>query len=442
MFAALMTTSPLWAQVENESDLGSLPSGSEPMLTPAPVNDQSYSTEVGVGRKPKNFLKAGIIGTVGYIDNLYPVVGASAVPETLFVILPTVAVDMTTPRQQISASYSPGFTFYEPTSTLNEVDQTAQVSFAYRLSPYLNFNLSDTFVDSSTGFSQAGLGINTNVSGSAPAMIPGLYPPFGKRFINTARGDVSDQFSPHSMVGASGEFLKLDYPNLSEGFGLYNSDSRQVSGFFNERLSARQYLGANYQFENTFAYPPGTQFQTTTNTISAFYTIYLTESVSLSGSGGPQHFNATHSPEPPVSGWSPAFTVSGGWRVRQHVAVAGNFARTVGGGGGLLGAYHTTSTGLSGNWQMSPNWSSGASASYVSTASATPQLAPSSPGGNSFLASALLERRLFMPNLRARFQYDRIQQNYSQVQALAANPTSNRETVTLVWELTRPIGGR
>jgi hypothetical protein len=164
----------------------------------------------------------------------------------------------------------------------------------------------------------------------------------------------------------------------------------------------------------------------------------LSDEVSLSVTGGPQHYSAIHSPTPPVSGWSPTFTISSGWH-RQSVSLAGNFSRTVTGGGGLLGAYRSTSGALGGRWQISPNWSSGVSASYASNSSATPTLAPSSPGGHSLVASASLERPI-APRLRARFQYDRIQESYSQIQAIAVNPSSNRESVTLIWELRRPLG--
>lgn len=435
--AALLTTSPLWCQ-ESEPDQGSSAAGSESMVKPAPVSDRSYSTEVGMAGRQENFLSLGIIGTFGYVDNLYPGAGVSPIGEKLYVILPTIALDMSTDRQHTSASYSPGFNFYEPSSALNEVDQSGQFNFDYRLTPHLNLSLGDTLQRSSTGFGQAGLGVGGSISGSAPSLVPGVYAPFTSRFINAASAQLSDQFSRRGMIGATGEYLKLDYPNLVAGSGLYNSDSRAGGGYFNERVSAKQYLGAIYRYEDILAYPPVGQYQTQTNAISGFYTIFLSDTLSLSVTGGPQHYSAIHSPTPPVSGWSPTFTISSGWH-RQLVSLAGNFSRTVTGGGGLLGAYRSTGGALGGRWQMSPNWSSGVSASYASNSSATPTLAPSSPGGHSLVASASLERPI-APRLRARFQYDRIQESYSQIQAIAVNPSSNRESVTLVWELRRPLG--
>jgi hypothetical protein len=435
--AALLTTSPLWCQ-ESEPDQGSSAASSEPMVKPAPVSDRSYSTEVGMAGSQENFLSLGITGSAGYVDNLYPGAGVSPIGEKLYVILPTIALDLSTGRQHTSASYSPGFNFYEPSSALNEVDQNGQFNFDYRFSPHLTLNLGDLLQRSSTGFSQAGLGVGGNISGSAPSVVPGVYAPFASRFMNAASAQLSDQFSRRCMIGVTGEYLKLDYPNLVAGSGLYDSDSRAGGGYFNERLSAKQYLGAVYRYEDIFAYPPVGQYQTQTNAISGFYTIFLSNTFSLSVTGGPQHYSAIHSPTPPVSGWSPTFTISSGWH-RESVSVAASFSRTVTGGGGLLGAYRSTGGALAGNWQISPNWSSGISASYASNSSATPTLAPSSPGGHSLVASASIERPI-APRLRARFQYDRIQESYSRIQAIAVDPSSNRETVTLVWQLRRPLG--
>ena len=435
--AALLMTSPLWCQ-ESEPDQGSSAASSESMVKPAPVSGRSYSTEVGMAGAQENFLRLGITGSFGYIDNLYPGGGDSPIGEKLYVILPTIALDMSTDRQHTSASYSPGFNFYEPAGVLNEVDQSGQFSFNYRFTPHLNLSLGDILQRSSTGFGQAGLGVGGSISGSAPSVVPGVYAPFTSRFINTASAELSDQISRRGMIGATGGYSKLDYPNIVAESGLYNSDSRAGSGYFNERVSAKQYLGAIYGYENIFAYPAVGQYQTQTHAISGFYTIFLTDTLSFSVTGGPQHYSAVHSPTPPVSGWSPTFTISSGWH-RQSVSLAGNFSRTVTGGGGLLGAYRSTSGALGGKWQISPNWSSAVSASYASNSSQTPTLAVGGTGGHSLVASASLERPI-APRLKARFQYDRIQESYTQIQAIAINPSANRETITLDWELRRPLG--
>ena len=435
--AALLATSPLWCQ-ESEPDQGTSAASSEPMVKPAPVSDRSYSTEVGIAGRRENFLSLGIIGSFGYVDNLYPGSGDSSVGEKLYVILPTIALDMSTDRQHTSASYSPGFNFYEPGTVLNEVDQSGRFSFDYRFTPHLNLSLSDILQRSSTGFSPAGTGVGGSISGSAPSVVPGVYAPFSSRFVNSASAQLSDQFSRRGMIGATGEYQKLDYPNLVVGSGIYNSDARAGGGYLNERVSAKQYVGAIYGYDDILAYPPVGQYQTQTNAISGFYTIYLTNALSVSVTGGPQHYSAIHSPTPPVSGWSPMFTVSSGWH-RERVSIAGNFSRTVTGGGGLLGAYRSTGFALSGNWQISPNWSSAVTASYASNSSQTPTLAVGGTGGHSLVASASLERPI-APRLKARFQYDRIQESYTQIQAIAINPSANRETITLDWELRRPLG--
>jgi len=130
------------------------------------------------------------------------------------------------------------------------------------------------------------------------------------------------------------------------------ADSRGAGGFYSHRLSGSQYLGGMYQYGQVLAYPTGGQYDTQTHTIYGFYTIYLAQAWSLSVSGGPQDFIAAHVQFPTTRAWTPAVTASTGWQSR-HTSFAASFSRTVTGGGGLLGAYHSTSAGATGRWQIS-----------------------------------------------------------------------------------------
>jgi hypothetical protein len=425
--------SACFAQSETGTDVVT----TEPMPKPSPASGRDYVTEVGRGRR-ENFLSAGLSGSFAYIDNLYPGSGTTTISEKLYTLLPSISVDKSTERQHISASYSPSFMLYQPSSELNEIDQNARLHLDYRLTPRLDMSVGESWLRSSTGFGQAALGGSGGISGTAPTLTPGVYAPFGRRTINDLDGHLSYQFSPHGMVGGTGQYSTLGYPDLTQGSGLYNSKGGAGGGFFYQRISAKQFVGASYEYQHILATPPGTEYRTDTHTISAFYTLFLTDTASISVSGGPEHYSALHAPAPATSAWSPSVTVSGGWHGRL-VGLAGNVSHTVTGGGGLLGAFHTTSVGFIGQWQLSRNWQSALGVNYASNRNATPQLALSSPSGYSFVTSVSLQRAL-TPRLSTRFQYDRIQESYQQIQAIAANPTSNRGMVTLVWDLRRPIG--
>jgi hypothetical protein len=410
------------------------PSGESPMLKPPPVSDQSYRTEVGLEER-SNYISGNIGAGVGYIDNLYPGAGTGQLSETIISLQPGIAFDTKSARQHVSVSYNPSFIFYEPSSALNESDQDAVFSFEYRFSPRTTMNLSDRLLRSSTGFAQIGSG---GISGSAQATAPGIIVPFGKRFSNDVSGGLSYQISPHGMIGGSGNLDKLDYSNSSQTAGLYNSDSRGGSGFYNYRLSASQYLGGIYEFEQTTTHSTIGQYETQTHTIDGFYSIYLTKTLSLSVAGGPQHYLGKHAPDPTTHAWTPAVSASMGWQ-NPHTSFAAEFSRTVNGGEGLFGAFYSTSADAIGRWQLSRRWNAGLIVNYTINKSAAALLGTTSPGGHTFATSLFLGRNL-SPHTNATLKYDRIQNRYGNIPSLATNPSSDRIMLLLTWQFQRPVG--
>ena len=405
------------------------------MLKPPPVSGQSYRVETDPSDR-SNFFRISTLAGVGYIDNLYPGLSTGQLGETIINLQPTIRFESKSSRQQTTAFYAPNFLFYEPTSALNEADQYASLEFLYRFTPRLTVNLGDNVIKSSSGFGQIG---NGGISGGGQTTVPAIIVPFGERFSNDATGGLSYQFSPHGLIGGSGNVGFLDYPNTSQVPGLYNSDSRGGGGFYTARLSGTQYLGAIYQYEQVLSYPiTQPQYETQTHTIYGFYTIYLTESFSLSVAGGPQHYAGIHEPLPTVSAWTPAVTASGGWQNR-HTSVAANFSRTVSGGGGLLGAFRTTSTGLTSRWQVSRLWDAGLNLNYAINKNAIPAFGLTNLGGHSFDTTCSVGRTI-STHSRAALTYDRIQNRYNGIQSIDSNPNSDRVMLSFTWQFERPIG--
>jgi hypothetical protein len=346
-----------------------------------------------------------------------------------------IAFNTTSARLRTSANYNPNFSFYQPSTSLNEADHYAAFKLGYSFSPRLAVNLSDTLVRSTNGFSQIGTG---GISGSTQATTPGIVVPFGERFTNIASAGLSYQFSPHGMIGGLGNVDNLDFANAPQTAGLYNSDSRGGGGFYNHRLSASQYLGAIYGYEQTLAYPAIGQYETRTHTIDGFYTIYLNEAFSLSVAGGPQYYSASHAPFPTTGAWSPSVTASMGWQ-GLHSTFAADFSRTVTGGGGLLGAYYSRSAGAVGVWQFSRLWDAGLNVNYTINKNATTLFLLTTAGGHSFTASLSLGRKL-STHTRATLVYDRIQNRYDGIPSIATNPNSDRVMARFSWEFQRPVG--
>jgi hypothetical protein len=408
------------------------------MATPPPVSDAAYPTEVGAEAR-SNYVGGRLGFVAGYVDNLYAGSNGGGAPsEEIYSVFPTISYDQTTPRQHRMFTYSPGFTIYRPSSNLNEFDQSAIMKFKYLLTPHLSIGANDAFLKSSNAFGLSNSVDSGAVSGSQQALSASAVAPFANRLSNTVTAQLSFQFSPVGMIGASGTFMKLHYPNSAETPGLYDSDMRGGSAFYNRRIAANQYAGVNYQFSRILAYPANALSKTQTNTIYAFYSIYPKPNLSLSLSGGPQHYEVAQTSSPTSSAWGPMVMASMGWQgLRTNVAA--NYSREVTGGGGLLGAFVATNANLSTRWQIVRSWMVGANASYSINKSVTTFQLFAQPDGHTMSGFATVEHSLGTA-LSLTFEYDRVHQSYGGIAAISDNPNSNRETISLAWQFTRALG--
>jgi hypothetical protein len=433
LFAAVSA----WAQVEPSASGGSSTADdTEQMMTPPPVSGQAYPTEVGA-EEQSNYLRGGLVFNASYVDNLYAG-SATTASEKIYTILPTISYDQVLPRQHISLIYSPGFTFYEPSSVLNEVDQDLNASYQYRLTPHIKLSGMDAFQRSSTAYGLGDSVAGGAVSGSAGPVTPGIIAPFAERQTNSASAQFSYQFSPVGMIGASGNQMNLDFPNPTQATGLYNSIERGGGGFYNRRLNATQYLGVNYQYAWTQEQPAGTTSVTQTHTIDGFYSIYPRPSFSISISGGPQHYALTETGVLTSGGWGPSVTASLGWQ-GPHTNVAASYSRQVTSGGGLVGVFRSNDANLSARWQLSRVWTTGISGNYATNNSITALSLFPSLSGHSISGQATLGY-MINKELNLNLEYDRLHQSYAGVAAIASNPNSDRVMVSLAWQFARPLG--
>jgi len=433
----LLAAYPVLAQVEPSASGGNPDTtNSGDMMTPPPVSGQSYPTEVGA-EEQSNYLRGGMTFNTSYIDNLYA--GSSAaVAETTYTILPTILYDQVLPRQHISFTYRPGFTFYQPSSALNEVDQNLDAEYQYRLTPHMKVNARDDFQKSSTSYGVADSIDGGAVSGSSQPITPGVIAPFAERLTNSASAQFSFQFSAVGMVGTSGNLMKLDYPNQAESAGLFNSNERGGGAFYNRRISASQYMGASYQYAWTLTSPGNTQSKTETNTLQGFYSIYLRHALSLSVSGGMQHYTVLQSSVPSSGAWGPSATASGGWQGARF-SVAGSYSRQVTSGGGLLGVFKSDSGNANLRWKMARTWTAGLKGTYANSESVTPLSFLSVQGGHSVSGQATAGHAI-NAHLNLNLEYDRVRESYSGIPAISSNPNSDRVMISLAWQFEKPLG--
>jgi hypothetical protein len=304
----------------------------------------------------------------------------------------------------------------------------------YRLSPHVRISSQDTFTQTSNVFDQAAGG----VSGSTQSSTEAVVAPFAEQRNNLTSVELTYQFSRNGMIGAGGTYSIVNYPNPAQAAGLSNSNSYGGSAFYNRRLSSKQYVGANYQYSNMKSNSPTGDSGTQVDTIYSFYTVYFGPSLSISVSGGPQHFSVTEGTLPSSGSWTPAVTSSMGWQ-RRNTNFAVNYSRTVTGAGGLFGAFHSNNAGASARWQLKRTWTVGSSVSYSIEKSVTQLSSTPSQGGHS-ISGTVSVQHLIRERFSTEVGYSRIHQGFGGVAAVSANPDGDHAYISISYELTRPLG--
>jgi hypothetical protein len=436
LFVAMTTAAVARSQVAPSATGGSDASES-PMAPPPPVSGLNYPTEVGSEGRT-NYLRGGFTSTTAYVNNFYPGSGGAPVAETTESVLSTFSYDATTARHHLLVTYSPGYTFYWPSSALNEFDNSVRVAYNLRLTPHTTMSASDSFEDSSLPFNPIGAETDATVSGSPVSSTPGVIPPFAKMLTNSGNLELSAQTGRNVMVGVSGLASELHYPNQNQATGLFDSNSRGGTAFYNRRLTATQYFGLDYQYLDMLATPPGGTSTTQTHTISGYYTLEPKPGLSMSVSGGPQYYQVVETPLPATGSWDPSVSASMGWQ-GIRTSLAASYSQSVTGGGGLLGAFHTKSANATARWQMARTWTTSASGAYSILKPVSSLFMSGEPGGHTVSGTAALEHS-FGSQLSIAFNYSHIHESFDGIAAIAIDPDSDREAVSIVWHFDRSLG--
>ena len=436
----MLIAAPLWAQTDTNGNEPASPMIDETMLTPPPVSGQSYPTALG-SEERSNYLRYGVSFNSAYSDNTQG--GATPVSDVSYSIWPTIALDQTTPTLHTVLSYAPGFTFYQRTTGRDEADQNFSISVSDRLSPHVTLSARDGLQKSSSVFNQLDYG-SGGVSGGSGGGNLQVIAPASPFLTNSANVDFSYQFAAHAMLGASGTFTNLHYFNSGEVSGLADSNTQGGSVFYSLRASRFHYFGVTYQYQRLVSSSPTVgQSETQTHAIIFYYTLYPTSTFSISVFGGPQHSNTAQGalgglPLPPAVAWNPSVGGSLSWQ-GQLTNVAFSYSHGVSGGGGLSGAVKSDSASLSLRRQITRGFNASLSGAYTQNNVLGSPLFGGGTDGHSISATASLSKQLG-EHLNLQLGYTRLHQDYGSVAVLSATPDTNRETVTLSYTFSRPLG--
>lgn len=409
------------------------------MVIPPAVSGVSYPV-LPTSQERSNYLRAGLAFMTAYTDDAS--VGSSGEPlsDVSYSVAPFVSMDQTTTREHLVLTYAPGYTFYQRLSNLSMADQNANIRFAYRLSPHVTFSASDIFQKTSNVFNQPYLDTTGTVN-TGPALPNfSVISPVADQLNNIGNVGLAYQFALNDMVGASGTFTNLHYPNLSQVPGLFDSSAQSGLAFEAHRLSSRQYLGIAYQYQRLIAYPTLGATETQTHAPLLFYTVYPAKQVTLSFFGGPQ-YSETVQPSPylPLKKWTPAGGASLNWQA--HVtSFALSYTHVISSSAGLIGAVKLDNASASFNQQLRRTLSASVSGTYAQN-DLVGHFSPSLGilNGHSIMGTASLQQQ-FGQNVTVRLGYTRLREDYSGLSLFAFAPNTNREFISFTYNFNRALG--
>ena len=407
------------------------------MMTPPPVSGQSYPVALA-SQERSNYLRGGLSFTSAYTDNALGGITTNPVSDISYSVAPFVDLNETTSRTHVEINYAPGFTFYQKTSARNQADQNASIRLEYRLSPHVTFSAQDSFQKSSNVFNQPLNLTNEVVSGGAQNPNFSIISPTADRLTNIGTAGLSYQYSLNDMIGGSGTFSNLHYPNLAEVPGLGDSSSQGGLAFYTHRLARGQYVGASYAYERLMSYPTIGVNETQTHAALLFYTFAPGSSkFSISFFGGPQYSSTTQAAAGQFTSWTPAGGASLAWK-GSVTSVALSYLHIISSGGGLIGSVKQDSAMLSLLQQITRTLNASVSGGYAENNlidSATVGL----NNGHSIAGTASLQQ-LIGQHVGVELGYSRMHQNYSNVEVLSAFPDTNREYISISYQFSRPLG--
>jgi hypothetical protein len=431
--AELSGGAPSPGQVPPEASGGTMPES--PMAIPPIVNAEPFPTTT-LSEKLVN----GLFGTVSfkpaYDDNVVPNDRDRPVADESYTLGSGLWFNTTGPRFHQNLSYTPGFTFFQRVTERNDAYQHAMLNTQYLWTPHIAISLRDAFAQSGNAFDQYAPGVPISGAPTPYSFLTGaIYAPL---ISNNATGEATYQFAKASMIGGGGGTNFYDYTDPALNPGIYNSNSRNGSGFYSHRISEAGYLGATYQYGKVLAFPSSGLVTTHMDTILAFYADQSAVGPIVSVAFGPQYYDVAEPGLPKSGAWTPMFMGSLGWQT-EHANLVASYSRQVTGGGGLAGDYHSNSVHVLGEWRMTRIWTVSGSATYERVNSVLPLPHIFAPGGTTIIGMGSIERPLG-GNLRARFVYQRFHLSYPGLAAVANDPDADQVSVDISYWFNHELG--
>jgi hypothetical protein len=354
--------------------------------TQAPQGDESQTSAAPpmlVGQSPRrrsvaeqsgpSYLTGGVNITQIYTDNA-DLTANGGIHDLSYSIGPHLAFTHSTPRLSYSAGIFAGFVVNRTLSDRNLADQTASLDVSYGISQFTTVRLSESF-SNTTGLwsgSEAGSSLEPSTGiGAVQEPNPSVLT-FGRYHTNTALGELSHQFSLHTIGGVRGTHTYTWFPNAATSpvvGTLYGGQSYSAEVFYDRRFNARHWVGVTLR---------GQRFDLDrsvgrTDTLSAIflYGLAIRPNLSLSFFAGPE-LSMTAIPQGisapvlpfPRRMWSPTTGATFSY-LRPRTGVTASFVRGITNGAGLVSAVTISTVEGTVTRRLSRSWEGGANLGYT-----------------------------------------------------------------------------
>lgn len=406
---------------------------SEVLMPPMPVAGVRAPLSLASEPARTNLVRGSVGITAAYDDNMLSTT-SNRTSDTSYLVFPTLDFVQSRERWLLDLNYSPGFTFNQKLSERNQATHDLHLLLGYRLSPHVNLQLRDSFVKTTTLFSDfAGM----KTAGPGPMPAPNVSPvtPVTERTGNTSGLDLTYQFGRDSMVGASGGYYFVNYGRVEgtsgQPYRLVDTRSWNGDGFYAHRFGGRHWLGTSYTAQRLM-FNPG--FPTDVQRVLGFYSLYVGSHMSFSVWAGPERSNSRAPFE--VVARAPQWNVAGGlqWSWQgQRTAFSAGYTRQTSDGGGLAQAVLMNLANAEVQRQLTRRWNAVIQTMYVRDDG----LNPSGIQAQRSLSASADLRCQMTQQMGFALRYARYQQEYA-LHNVPAN--RNRASVSIYYSFSRPVG--
>jgi len=314
----------------------------------------------------RNYLQGGMSVSASYDSNVL----SSSAPTTggfTYSFLPNLRLQIGRKRLAWELSYAGGYVVNQKFSAADQFFHNALFDLSYRLSPHVTLTVNDRFSRIPQLENQLPGAATTSGVGAIPqpnqtAVVDAL----ALNQQNTATGQLTYQYSASDIVGVGvTSYLTLFEVPTSQVNTLLDSHSTEINGFYNHRLTPRNWAGLSYSLTRLSVSPGPETFES--HSFLVLYTIYLNSRMQAAFFAGPEYSTlhtdiiTTVDTPPTVSVTATPFTdqhwsATGGgsfsWRT-DRTSLNASASRKISDGGGLVGVVELISGSLGVRRQIS-----------------------------------------------------------------------------------------